>query len=88
MFADAYNWRPYGYTVRGYIPSYLDVLVVSENLDNINAFLKANGKDELMLDSVWVSEAFDADNAWTSDGETAAKDEPHRYVVFGKRIIL
>lgn len=88
MFADAYNWRPYGYTVRGYIPSYLDVLVVCENLDNINAFLKANGKDELTLDSVWVSEAFDADNAWTSDGETAPKDEPHRYVVFGKRIIL
>lgn len=88
MFADAYNWKPYGYAVQGYIPSYTDILVVNENIERINEFLEANRRESLDLDMCWVSEAYDADNAWTSNGETASKSEAHKYVVFGKRISL
>ena len=88
IFAQAYNFNKFEKGVVGYIPSYIEIELFKTKLDEINRFLIANGKHEISLDNVWVSEAFNADNAWNSNGEVIPKNSSLNYYIFGKRIIL
>lgn len=74
MFNDALNrWEDE--TIRGYIPSYEEMLFVGEKLG-------------IKFDTTWVSETYDADFAWGSDGEKHDKSEVMKYYVFGRKISL
>ena len=74
MFNDALNrWEDE--TIRGYIPSYEEVLFVGEKLG-------------IKFDTAWTSETYDADFAWGSDGEKHDKSEVMKYYVFGRKISL
>ena len=88
IFAQAIKFNKFENGVVGYIPSYIELELFKTNLNEINNFLVNKGKPEISLDNVWVSEAFDTDNAWTSDGEIMPKNSSLNYYIFGKRIIL
>lgn len=88
IFAQANKFNKFEKGVVGYIPSYIEIELFKINLDEINRFLANNGKPEISLDNIWVSEAFDADNAWSSTGEITPKNSSLNYYIFGKRIIL
>jgi hypothetical protein len=88
IFAQANKFNKFENGVVGYIPSYVELELFKTNLDEINRFLVTNGKPEISLDNVWVSEASDTDNAWTSAGEVMPKNSSLNYYIFGKRIIL
>ena len=87
IFAQAIKFNKFENGIVGYIPSYIELELFKTNLNEINSFLVNKGKPEISLDNVWVSEAFDTDNAWTSDGEIMPKNSSLNYYIFGKRII-
>ena len=88
IFAQANKFNKFEKGVVGYIPSYIEIEMFKTNLDEINHFLVNNGKPEFSLDNIWVSEAFDVNNAWSSTGEIIPKNSSLNYYIFGKRIIL
>ena len=88
IFTNALAFNGFEHGVAGYVPSYLELEMFRTYLDEINAFLLLNKKGEISLDDCWVSEAYDANNAWAGDGMPLLKDTVHNYFIFGKRITL
>jgi hypothetical protein len=72
----------------GYIPSYIEIEILSQYLNEINTFLKIEGREEITLIDCWVSETYDKNNAWTSDGIYIPKNEKRNCIILGKKIIL
>ena len=88
MFRNALETTVFGKGIKGYIPSYIELSILSAELPRINEYLLSNGKEPLDITDCWVSEMFDAENAWTSDGIYKSKSEFANYYIFGKRIML
>lgn len=88
IFAKALKHSKFEQGVVGYIPSFIELEMFSDNIAEINEFLARKGKPSISLDGIWVSEAYDADNAWNSNGEITPKNSSLNYYIFGKRIIL
>lgn len=88
MFYIAYNTNVFGDKVKGYIPSFIEMSVISENINEINKVLGNYGKSPLFINDCWVSDAYDNENAWTSDGEITNIKNVKYFYVFGKRIML
>ena len=88
IFAQANNFNNFENGVVGYIPSYIEIELFGLELDTINDFLRKHKKAEISLNNIWVSEAYDSDNAWTSDGNVVSKQTELNYYIFGKRITL
>ena len=86
MFSKAQSFKLLGQNLSGYIPSYAEVEVINANITEINQFLANNGKASLDFSNTWVSEAFDANNAWAF-GETTPQDKSltKKYYIFGRR---
>ena len=74
--------------VIGYIPSYIEMELFSDYLNEINEYLQSKQLPLIDLNNCWTSETFDEKNAWTSDGIYVGKGENLKYYIFGKRIIL
>ena len=88
MFYIAYNTNVFGDKVKGYIPSFIEMSVISENINEINKVLGNYGKSPLFINDCWVSDAYDNENAWTSDGEITNIKNVKYFYVFGRRIML
>lgn len=88
IFTNALAFNGFERGIASYVPSYLELEMFRTHLDEINVFLLSNKKGEISLDDCWVSEAYDANNAWTGNGASLLKDTVHNYFIFGKRIIL
>ena len=88
IFAQALKHDKFENGIVGYIPSFIEIEMFKDNLTEINEFLKQKGKPVISLDNIWTSEAYDANNAWTSDGEIASKQTELNYYIFGKKITL
>jgi hypothetical protein len=86
IFANALKHESFGNDIVGYIPSYIEIELLRNNLDNINEFLITEGKSKISLDNIWVSEAFDNNNAWDSNGNVLPKDTVRDYYIFGRKI--
>lgn len=71
--------------IKGYIPSYIEMEIFSQYLPEINDFLKENNKEIISLDNCWVSETYDSENAWNTDGKYYNKNTIHNYYIFGKK---
>jgi hypothetical protein len=73
-----------------YIPSFIEMEIFSEHLNEINDFLKNKQKESIDISNCWVSETYDKDNAWfwAKNCGYASKDMFRKYYVFGKRITL
>ena len=74
--------------VIGYIPSYIEMELFSDYLNEINEYFQSKQLPLIDLNNCWTSETFDGKNAWTSDGIYVGKGENLKYYIFGKRIIL
>ena len=85
IFSKALSTTAFGAKITGYIPSYTELLTISANLEEINDFLTANGKDIISLEDIWVSETHDNNNAWISDGYYYPKNSLKQYYIFGRR---
>ena len=88
MFKNSVETTVFGKGVKGYIPSYIELSILSSDLPQINEYLLANGKNTIDISNCWVSEMYDTENAWTSDGVHKAKNENANYYIFGRRIML
>ena len=88
IFANALKCNEFDNGVIGYIPSYIELELLSEYLPLINEYLVSKGKTKLSLDNIWVSESLNSNNAWNSDGESLPKNTTLDYYIFGKKIIL
>lgn len=88
IFAQANHFNKFENGIIGYIPSYVEIELFKTNLVEVNNFLVSRGKPEISLENIWVSEAYDNNNAWTSDGNIVVKETSLSYYIFGKRIIL
>lgn len=84
IFKTAIEYEGFGNNIVGYIPSYIEISMFSEHLSEINEYLISKNKDKINFNGCWVSESFDADNAWTADGEKKMKSEKANYFIFGK----
>ena len=69
----------------GYIPSYIEIMLLSSHIDEINNYLSER-HESINLNNIWVSESYDTENAWTSDGVKVSKNINLDYYVFGKKI--
>ena len=78
----------FGKGIIGYIPSYIELELLSQHLFEINEYLSSKKVAPINFANCWVSETFDKDNAWTSDGNYVSKDTVLKYYIFGKRITL
>ena len=87
MFGMAYNTEVFGENIDGYIPSYIEMNILSEYLDTINNFLVSKGYNSLNFANCWVSDAYDNNNAWTFDGDIENKENIKYFYIFGKRIM-
>ena len=87
IFANAIKYNKFDDGVIGYIPSYIEIELFAENLSEINEFLSSKNLPTLSLENIWVSEAFDSNHAWNSNGEIVTKDTSLNYYIFGKKII-
>ena len=85
IFSKALATTVFGAKITGYIPSYTELLTISANLEEINDFLTANGKENISLEDIWVSETHDNNNAWISDGYYYPKNSLKQYYIFGRR---
>ena len=85
IFSKALSTTAFGAKITGYIPSYTELLTISANLEEINDFLTANGKNIISLEDIWVSETHDNNNAWISDGYYYPKNSLKQYYIFGRR---
>ena len=88
IFNDAYNISDFGSEFKGYIPSYIEMQILTNELPAINNFLSSKGATPIDLSNCWTSDMYDASNAWLSDGTYLSKDVEAGYYVFGKRIML
>lgn len=88
IFNKAISCNEFDYGVVGYIPSYIEIVEVSQYIDEINAYLKHINRDVIILENTWVSESCDVDNAYNSDGMIINKNEILPYYIFGKRITV
>lgn len=86
IFAKAYNYNKFDYGVVGYIPSYIELIEFSENIENVNNFLAKKDICTISLNNVWVSEEFDESNAWSSSGRIKPKNSSLNYYIFGKKL--
>jgi hypothetical protein len=86
MFKTAYECKSFETGVKGYIPSYVEMEMLSLELDEINAFIIRLGYAPIDFSNCWTSESFDSNDAWTSDGEKLSKNTVCNYYIFGKRI--
>ena len=87
MFGVAYNTEVFGENIDGYVPSYIEMNIISEYLDTINDFLSSKGYKSLDFANCWTSDAYDNANAWTFDGEIENKENIKYFYIFGKRIM-
>lgn len=87
MFGMAYNSTVFGNDIDGYIPSYIEMTILGEYLDVINDYLTNKGYEPLNFENCWTADAYDSNNAWTSDGEITNKDNVKNFYIFGKRIM-
>lgn len=83
IFVNAINFNGFKNGVLPYIPSYIEINMLRNNLEEINNFLVLNNKPNLTLDDCWISESFDDSYAWTSNGEKALKTSTKPYYIFG-----
>lgn len=60
-------------TIEGYIPSYEELLIVSENMDET-------------LETCWTSETCGENKAWASDGNAYDRNTVMKYYIFGKKM--
>ena len=72
----------------GYVPSFIELELLSQHLFEINEYLYSKKLMPIDLTNCWVSETYDENNAWTSDGNYVTKDTVLKYYIFGKRITL
>ena len=86
MFDTVKTHDKFGVNIQAYIPSYIDIEIVKSHLEDINEVLKNNNVNKIDFTNCWTSETYDADNAWTSDGEYKNKNEECFYYIFGRRI--
>lgn len=86
MFDTVKGHDKFGDNIQAYIPSYIDIEIVKNYLEDINEVLKNNSVNEIDFTNCWTSETYDADNAWTSDGDYKNKNEECFYYIFGRRI--
>ena len=86
LFKSSYYFNHFDNNIRGYIPSYVELQIIENDITAINNFLTLNGKETIDLHDCWVSEMFDEQNAWTSDGIYKEKNTVLNYYVFGRRI--
>jgi hypothetical protein len=86
MFTNASKATYFDRGIWGYIPSFIEIEVLKNDIDIINNYLISMGYNTIDLSNCWTSETYDADNAWTSDGEVIAKNVTCNYYIFGKRI--
>ena len=87
IFAKAINYSNFDKGIYGYIPSYIELELFAENLGKINEFLNSKNLPIISLENIWISESFDSDNAWDSNGDIVSKDTTLNYYIFGKKII-
>ena len=85
IFSKAYEFN-FDEGIVGYIPSYLEIEIFSQYLFDVNKYLSNVGKPQITLDNLWVSESYDSDNAWNSDGVIVNKNNVLNYYIFGKKI--
>ena len=71
----------------GFIPSYVDCELFKLKLPEINDFLVNQNKEPLTIDNCWLSETYNEDYAWTSDGNKIPKEDKLDYLIFGKYIM-
>lgn len=87
IFADAIKYNKFNNGIVGYIPSYVELEMFADNLIEINNFLTSKNLPIISLENIWISEAFDSENAWNSNGDIVPKDSSLNYYIFGKKII-
>lgn len=88
IFANAFNSKVFENGIIGYVPSYVEIELFKECLPIVNDFLVSKGKTPISLENLWLSEAYDINTAWNSDGLKITKDTELSYYIFGKRITL
>lgn len=67
-----------------YIPSFVEYELFNNILPEINNFLITKNKKQLSIDNCWVSESFDSNNAWTTNGNYELKNTKLNYLIFGR----
>ena len=87
MFKSAFETSNFENGVRGYIPSYIEMEMLSSELEVINSYITRFGYESISFENCWTSETFDSEHAWTADGEEMPKNTVNNYYIFGKRII-
>jgi len=75
MFAIAVNNNFGDKTIKGYIPSYEEMLVVAENTD-------------IDFTGCWTSETQGTETAWCFDGNAYDRGATMKYYIFGKKIVF
>jgi hypothetical protein len=88
MFKSASEYTGFGDGIRGYIPSYIELVMFESNIDLVNDFLQANNKKPLDFTNCWVSESYDKANAWTREGQYQPKSNNNNFYIFGRRVSL
>lgn len=88
IFKTAYNCPKFGENIRGYIPSYMELLMLNTEISTINEYLITVGKEPIDFSNCWTSEMLDENHAWTSEGTYMKKDESLNYYIFGRRISI
>ena len=88
MFSLAYNHNAFDENVKGYIPSFIEISILNENIKEINNVLASKGKKTLDFSNCWTSDAYDNENAWDADGNISNIENVKYFYVFGRRIML
>jgi hypothetical protein len=86
MFDTVKTHNKFGNNIQAYIPTYVDMEIIKHDLSAINEVLKANNANIIDFTNCWVSETYDAQHAWTSEGVYKDKNEECFYYIFGRRI--
>lgn len=86
IFEIAYNTNVFGDKIKGYIPSYIEMQIINNSLNEINEFLISNNKAPIDFSNCWTSEMFNEEKAWTNDGIYLNKNTTANYYIFGRRI--
>ena len=73
MFNNARNFVFEDSTIKGYIPSYEELLIVSQNTG-------------YNFDVCWTSDVYGEDKAWANDGKSYDRNIILKYYIFGKKI--
>ena len=84
IFNLALNYDGFGSEIVSYIPSFIEMNILEEYVDDINEHLISNNKPKINFNDCWVSESYDADYAWNSNGEKILKTSEKKYYVFGR----